>query len=378
MKLNPFYYILILSTIVSSALYGKTPVAGMTYSLSDKVQTIPVGNVMCDPAWNIWCGSMVKGDDGKFHLFYSRWPRETRHEGWISHSEVAYAVADKPNGPYRHVNVALGATNANDWDGATAHNPYIIKHQGKYYLYYVGTHAAPLSASETIKAYGPEWWVRRNTQRIGVAVSDRPQGPWKRLPEPVLSASADSSAFDAMCVANPAICIGRSGKVVMLYKAVCKDGSERGGNVRFSVAFADSPTGPFVKSNKLIFQPEDITAKMVAEDPFVWYDNKTDKYYAVVRDVVREFTGQDSGGLALMESDDAIDWKVTPHPKVIPAILNWSDGSKYEASKNSVERPFIYFDKRGQPELLFGTFGINIDGIRRHHSFNGFIPFKVK
>ncbi len=28
-----------------------------------------------DPDYNIWCGSAVKGDDGQYHLFYSRWPR---------------------------------------------------------------------------------------------------------------------------------------------------------------------------------------------------------------------------------------------------------------------------------------------------------------
>jgi hypothetical protein len=46
---------------------------------------------------------------------------------------------------------------------------------------------------------------------------------------------------------------------------------------------------------------------MVAEDPFIWYDKKLDKYYAVTRDVVGQFTG-DVGGLALLQSDDAINW----------------------------------------------------------------------
>lgn len=352
-------------------------VPGKDRNLADYVGVVPVDNKMIDPKWNIWCGSMVEGYDGKYHLYYSRWPRKTGHEGWISHSEIAYAVADKPEGPYRHVNVALGYVDSIRWDGAMAHNPYIIKYEGKYYLYYIGTHGDYMPPTEKLKPYGQEWWTRRNTQRIGVAVADNPAGPWTRFDKPVLSNSEDSTAFDAMLVSNPAVCIGRDGKFVMLYKAVCKNGKLSGGKVRFSVAFADSPIGPFKKTNKLIFQPEDPNSKMVAEDPFIWYDKKKDHYYAIVRDVVRQFTGKDSGGLALMESDDAINWHPASYPKVLPAVLKWSDGTTYDANKNSFERPFLFFDKKGVPQLLFGTFGINNNGIRREHSFNGRVPFNI-
>lgn len=352
-------------------------VLGKDFALADMVQTIPVENVMYDSAWNIWCGSLVEGYDGKYHLYYSRWPRESRHESWISHSEIAYAVADRPEGPYQPVNVALGYVDSIRWDGAMAHNPYIIKYDGKYYLYYVGTKGTHMAASERLQPYGTEWWTRCNTQRVGVAVSDNPAGPWKRLDQPVLSNSADSTAFDAMLVSNPAVCVGRDAKFVMLYKAVCKNGMLRGGKVRFSVAFADSPTGPFVKTNKLIFQPEDPNASMVAEDPFVWYDKKCDRYFAIVRDVVRQFTGKESGGLALMESEDAVNWRPAPHPKVLPPVLHWSDGSTYDANELSFERPFVFFDKDGIPQLLLGTFSVNNNGIRREHSFNGRVPLKI-
>lgn len=342
------------------------------------VQVMPIENVQLDSAWAIWCGSMVKGHDGKYHLFYSRWPREVRHEGWISHSEIAYAVADKPEGPYTHINVPLPSTNSTDWDGAMTHNPYVITKDGKYYLYYVATKGEPLTAEEKVHPYGPEWWKRRNTQRIGVAIADNPTGPWKRLSSPVLSNNEnDSTSFDAMCVANPAICIGRDGKIVMLYKAVNKNGTMKGGKVRFSVAFADNPEGPFIKTNQLIFQPEDENAQMVAEDPYIWYDENNDMYYSIVRDVIRQFTGKDSGGLALMQSKDAVNWIPSPHPKVLPATLQWSDGTIYDANRNSIERPFLYRDEKGVPLFLFGTFSIHNNGIRREHTFNGRIPLKI-
>lgn len=350
---------------------------GKTYSLAEMIQPIPVGNVQKDSAWNIWGASMVKGYDNKYHLYFSRWPRQSGHESWISHSEIAYAVADKPEGPFRFVKTALPARGSEFWDGAMTHNPYMVLKDGKYYLYYIGTTGEILKADQKLTPYGDGWWSRRNKQRIGVAVADKPEGPWVRSDKPVLTVSDDTMAFDAMCVNNPAICVGRNGKIVMLYKAVCKNGTQGGGAVRFSVAFADSPTGPFVKTNQLIFQPEDSTARMVAEDPYLWYDKEKDQYFAIVRDVVAQFTGEDSGGLALMVSDDAINWRVATCPKVLPAQLEWEDGTIYDAKKNHIERPFLYRNEKGIPSLLFGTFSVHTNGIFREHSFNGRIPLSM-
>lgn len=381
---NKIYFLLsiLCLTILSSCGNQRRLVPGEDYAIANMVQTIPVGNIQMDPAWHIWCGSMVKGYDGKYHLYYSRWPRpETTHGAWISHSEVAHAVAESPEGPFEFSDVALGKREDNTlaWDCATAHNPYIMMKDGKYYLYYAGTHGRPLSKEETIPGYGIDWWTRRNTQRIGVAIADNPAGPWRRLDEPVLANnSEDDTAFDALCVANPAICVGRNGKIVMLYKAVCKNDKLEGGVVRFSVAFADSPEGPFVKTNKQIFLPKDPNASMVAEDPCIWYDEHTDCYYAIVRDVSAQFAGrEDSGGLALLTSKDAIDWKAPKYPKVLPRRLKFSDGSIYDTYVGGVERPFLYRDEDGNPQLLFGAFSIHKENIRRDHSFNGRIPLRL-
>src|SRR5262245_42584521 len=49
----------------------------------------------------VWCGSVIKGDDGRYHLFASRWPKDiTFHPGWMTSSEIVRAVADRPEGPY--------------------------------------------------------------------------------------------------------------------------------------------------------------------------------------------------------------------------------------------------------------------------------------
>lgn len=373
---NIIYSLCLISLIGINSCINEKYVSGKSYSLSDMVQPIPLDYIQKDSAWNIWCGSMVKGYDGKFHLFYSRWPREVGHEAWISHSQIAYAVADSAKGPYRFVNIPLPQLNDSAWDGTMTHNPYILKHNNNYYLYYIGVKGSILDNHTRCIPYSEDWWNRRNTQRIGVAIADNPRGPWKRLDTPILSISEDSTAFDALCVTNPAICIGRDNKIVMLYKAVCKNEKLQGGKVRFSVAFADSPTGPFVKSNKLIFEPENPEDRMVAEDPYIWFDKNNDMYYAIVRDVVSQFTGEDSGGLALLQSKDAVKWEPAPNPNVLPAMLEWEDGSFYDAKANHVERPFVYFEEEGVPAFLFGSFSIHTDKIFREHSFNGRIPLK--
>lgn len=78
-----------------------------------------------------------------------------------------------------------------------------------------------------------------------------------------------------------------------------------------------------------------------------------------------------------MHSRDAIDWTAAPHSKVLPAVLKWSDGTTYDANKMSFERPFLYRDQKGVPRLLFGTFSVTNNGVRREHTFNGRVPLEI-
>ena len=81
---------------------------------------------------------MVRDPKGSCHLFYSRWPRSKGFEAWVTHSEIAHAIAEKPSGPYEHVDVALPARGGDVWDGYCTHNPTVHTFNGNYYLYYMG------------------------------------------------------------------------------------------------------------------------------------------------------------------------------------------------------------------------------------------------
>lgn len=49
--------------------------------------------------WNYWDGKIIKGNDGKYHLFGSRWDQARGHDEWW-HSKAVHAVSDNLYGPY--------------------------------------------------------------------------------------------------------------------------------------------------------------------------------------------------------------------------------------------------------------------------------------
>jgi beta-xylosidase len=315
--------------------------------LNSMVQPVPLANKFIDPGHYVWCGSVTEGDDGKFYMLYSRWPLTDGFESWPVTSEIAVSVSDHPGGPFKHLKVALTARGTDFWDGSATHNPAVVKHNGKYYLYYMGTSCdLPIKKHES---YTDTWWRYRNTQRIGVAVADHPAGDWTRLDQPVLCVSPDSTAHDALMVSNPAATFDDQGRVILLYKQVGKSEKINGGAVRFGVAFAGSPFGPFEKHDHPIFEVKDGGKDwMVAEDPFVWFQ---DGYYlAIVRDVIGKFTG-DEGAWALMISKNGTDWQSTKHPKVIGSTFYWEGGL---AGASKLERPCLYL-KDGVPTYLYGA-----------------------
>ncbi len=372
MKLYQGMLLILLSSFLSNAFgqssnenpkshWGSTPQT----DLSAMAQPIPLKNTFRDSLYNIWCGSVVKGKNGKFYMLYSRWPRDKGHEAWITHSEIAVARADRPEGPYQHLKVVFPARGNQFWDGVCTHNPAVIAYKNKFYLYYMGStgksYVKPHTAYEN-----PNWWEYRNNQRIGVAVADDPEGEWTRFAQPILDVSADSTAHDALMVSNPAITVDDKGQFILVYKQVEKNGTIRGGRVRFGVAFSNAPTGVFVKHSQPIFEAEKGSKEwMVAEDPFLWHQKGVN--YAIVRDVVGKFTGE-SGALALMVSNNGFDWKPALYPKVLSKTIFWENGKPLD---DKLERPCLYMDK-GVPKLLFGAMGID----KRKHSMNVAVPLK--
>ncbi|EMI18924.1 putative secreted protein [Rhodopirellula maiorica SM1] len=324
------------------------------------VSPVPASAKFVDPNYYIWGGSMARDAEGKCHLLYSRWPRELGHNAWVTHSEIAHAVADDPLGPYKHVDVALPARGSQFWDGMCTHNPTVHQFDGKYHLYYMGNYG---DGNATAKL-NP---IHRNNQRIGVAVADSLSGPWKRFDSPVIDISEPSDAPDALMTSNPSILRRGDGTYVLIYKAVGKNGRlPFGGPVVHLAATSDSPTGPFTKQLKPLFTAPGV--KFPAEDPYVWFDGE--QCWAIVNDHKGHFnkTGEDS--LALFTSNDGLDWSVAAHPWVLQRKVSWADGS--EQSFHRLERPQLWLED-GVPKVLFCAAE---ETKEKEHSFNVHIPLE--
>lgn len=342
---------------------GTTARAGapVEFDFNAMLRPVPATAKWEDPAYNIWCGSEIKGDDGKYHLFYSRWPRRLGHLAWVTHSEVAHAVSDTPLGPWTHHDVALPARSGACWDGSCTHNPTILRLGRKFYLYYMGNYGDGVVKS-------PLNWTHRNHQRIGVAVADSPDGPWQRFDQPVLDTSTDTNAPDALVVTNPSVTERPEGGVLMIYKAVgLQHPLPFGGPVVHLAATADNPLGPFTKHPGAVFGAKGVL--FAAEDPFIW--RGADRYWAIVKDNDGNFTHH-GYSLALWQSADGFAWQLSTHPFVAnPASIRWAGGQAEKLT--ALERPQLLLDK-GVPVALCCAAA---DNKNRNGTFNLQIPLQA-
>ncbi|QTD37647.1 hypothetical protein JL193_16520 [Polaribacter batillariae] len=136
---------------------AETPIGKMLQKLHFK-------NILKDKNWFIWSGSVTKDPNGLYDLLYARWPKSTTFLGWLTHSEIAVAVAKKTCGPFIHKKTALPARAQQFWDGSCTHNPHINKYRDTYYPYYMRN----IGGKKITKSYH---FTHRNSQRIGIVTA---------------------------------------------------------------------------------------------------------------------------------------------------------------------------------------------------------------
>jgi len=289
---------------------------------------------------------MVRTDDGICHLFYARWPKP--FERWIDRSEVAYATADHPLGPYIFKSVVLGARGSKYWDGISVYNPTVLKVGEKFYLYYTGNNGA-IRARRSADG-------RLITQQIGVAVANHPAGPWKRMDCPVVGLSPEGIDSNFCC--NPSVAAKPGGGFLLIYKCGAGDGKA----VYHATAESDSPVGPFKKHNREIFTAEG--DEFPAEDPFVWYQN--DRYCCILKDMRGSFSNI-RRALIQFESEDGLEWKPSQPVLVSPPEITWADGEV--ENLDHLERPQVWLDE-GKPSVLF------LAAKKGDESFNVHVPLR--
>ncbi len=308
----------------------------MEMKLSDRIMPIGEENLFKDAEFFQWCSSIIKGEDGKYHLFYSRWKKEYSFCGWLTHSTVAHAVSDCPAGPYGYVSTVLDfAKESYEADDMiTAHNPKIKYFDGKYYLYFCSTHMGRgISNEELIETakvgYShPNWKPLRVNQRTFVATADCLDGPFTIQEKPLLEPSGPITTL----VVNPAVTKGHDGKYYLIIKG------DKPGTTKFernqAVAISDYPDKGFVMQEKPVIQDWD------TEDMSLWYDENTQMYYAVFH--AHTYIG-------MMVSVDGRNWRKSADFTVMEKRIEQIDGSVIQPDR--LERPFIYVED-GVPKCI--------------------------
>jgi len=303
-----------------------------------------------DGYW-VWDASVIKDNDGFYHMIASRWPRDISfHPGWMTNSEVIHAVAAHAEGPYAFKSVVLPARGPEYWDGRSTHNPMLCKHGDTYLIFHMGsTH--PLGESPRgvrFELTDPRCLVARSRKRIGLAVAKNLDGPWQRFDHPILETKPGT--FYSFLTGNPAPVVHRDGSVLLVFKSrrYLPDGTHS--RMMLGLARANHYLGPYeVVSKEPLFGPDRLGE---VEDPFVW-QNAQGSYELVAKDMTGEIIGERHAGLHAVSADGE-QWRLGPKPKAWTRTLTFDDGKT--ETLGQLERPCVLMEN-GRPAFLFGAVG---------------------
>jgi hypothetical protein len=109
--------------------------------------------------WNYWDGQIIKGPEGKYHLFASRWDQAVGHNGWFN-SKAIHAVSDRPEGPYVDQGLCWP-----DNQGGKGHNvTALVMPDGRYAVMVSETRPGDVFVSNSL--YGP--WEQLGSIKVDV------------------------------------------------------------------------------------------------------------------------------------------------------------------------------------------------------------------
>jgi len=307
-----------------------------------------------DNYWT-WCGSVIKGEDGKYHMYASRWSKKLSFElYWLTNSEIVHAVSDKPEGPYSFSDIVLPPRGEQFWDGKMTHNPAIRKYGDTYLLYYTGTTYKGDMPDENhlITVDSPKKLDAHQHERIGLATAKSPYGPWTRSDKPILDVVPNS--WEQYLVANPSPLVFEDGRVMLYYKGV-----EKLKTHAIGVAFANNWAGPYKRMSDKPFE-----MGMGAEDPTVWYENG--KFHAMMLDHNHKFSEKE---IYYAQSKDGLAWEVESNPVAITKNIRLKDGTINK--HGAMERPSVLIENGIATHAFFAT-----KNKENTHSWNMCVPLK--
>ncbi|MBL7223696.1 MAG: GH32 C-terminal domain-containing protein [Candidatus Brocadiae bacterium] len=206
----------------AGSLAGEIPTELTTpnYRVSD------VAGIGHDPGCERGDPSNVIRAGRTYYVWYTKFrPGESIFAGTI------YCATSADGRAWEERGQALGKGAKGAWDSFGVITPYVVVARRRYYLFYTGSPA------------GKPFKVRPPIRHVGVAVADSPDGPWRKLPEPVLCPE-EATAWDSLLV-DDAHVIARGGTWWLYYKGGAPGVTAH--TTKWGVAIADNVTGPYVK-----------------------------------------------------------------------------------------------------------------------------------
>lgn len=325
---------------MNSATENPTP-----HAFHERILPAPADGGFAQPEYHVWCGSVVRGEDGLYHMFASRWPRGLPFDPhWITNSEIVRAVSKTPAGPYEFQEVVLAPRGAEFWDGRMTHNPTIHRApDGTYLLFYTGTtYSGPAPTPQNPEdGWTPLVIAAHRGQRIGLATAPSPAGPWTRRDAPILEPRPGK--WDGLITTNPAACVLPDGRILLIYKSI----GYRGDLLRLGVAMAQHYDAPFERLQDEPILRFDASGDHV-EDPYLW--NSPDGGLEMIMKDMRGGLGGEARGGVHARSQDGIHWQLSQPPQAYSRTVQWQDGQS--TTFEYLERPQLLLEE-GRPTHLF-------------------------
>jgi hypothetical protein len=198
-----------------------------------------INNGLEDPKvenWCYWDGSIVKSDDGRYHIYASRWPQTMSHsEGWHLGSKGMHASSDKIMGPYTDHGLVYP-----QWMDGLGHNVSGLRmHDGRYAV------------------------VTSEVTTGEVFVAESPDGPFELLGQ----IQVDNNGFEPGLarynkngrMSNVRILLRPDGRYMLIGRSTAVMLSENG------------ILGPYKIMNDRIYKPYPDLPQTKNEDPTIWH-----------------------------------------------------------------------------------------------------------
>ncbi|MCG9792351.1 family 43 glycosylhydrolase [Flavobacterium algicola] len=175
-----------------------------------------------------------------YYIWYSRMDSPITSGYWAT---IWYATSKDEGHTWQEQGMALDLGEKGTFDSQSVFTPNILAYKGKYYLYYTGVKPT----SRNLKG-DFEGNYTTDITAFGLAVSDSPNGPFKRVSNnPILEISQTPSDFDSYRIDDASLLV-KDNIIGLYYKGRSIIHGDKGpGLTEMSVAYADRPEGPFIK-----------------------------------------------------------------------------------------------------------------------------------